>query len=183
MTTDREDYLKTHIVAIAEEAFPDNLGLEWIVRGFVHRGDFTVVEVEPQPDEVGYTRFKLVQSFANPQKPKHNIACYCFEDGKWQLLFGDSAFAPRTSPDSFPPRDTRKPSKVLSVLFVLLGGAFLLVAWHFWNIGEIASEGFNNRGAMTVTREGDPLSFWLYIGVMSFIGGSFFIGGLRSLFK
>ncbi len=82
---DRESYLREKIVWIAEDEFPDNTGLEWTIHGFEHSGEFTLVELEPKPDEVGYSRFKFVVSFENPSSPLV-IATYCLEDGKYSLL-------------------------------------------------------------------------------------------------
>ena len=45
------------------------------------------VEVEPRPDDVGYSRFRFIIEFDSPTNP--NITyCYCLEDtGEWDLLF------------------------------------------------------------------------------------------------
>lgn len=82
-----EDYVGDHIVQIAEEQFPDNRGLEWIVCGFQHREDrgLAFAEVEPRPNVVGYPRFQFVFQTSRTAPPKH-AATYCLESGKFTLL-------------------------------------------------------------------------------------------------
>ena len=82
---DMENYAQEHIVEIAEMQFPDNTGLEWIIHGFEHRDDFTYVEVEPVPQEVGYPRFKFVLTPARAGGAVA-IATYCLEDNIYKLL-------------------------------------------------------------------------------------------------
>ncbi|NIS74361.1 MAG: hypothetical protein GTO08_03605 [Deltaproteobacteria bacterium] len=80
-----EDYVREHIVEIAEENFPDNPGLEWNIHGFEYRDGLTIVEVEPEPDEAGYSRFKFVVS--SPKGGDVEVdAIYCLKDGVYSLL-------------------------------------------------------------------------------------------------
>jgi hypothetical protein len=93
-----EGYVRDHIVEIAEEQFPDNRGLQWIVYGFQHREDLGLVfaEVEPRPDVVGYPRFQF--AFLTPRTPPpKQVAAYCLESGKYTLL-SKSGDAPRNLP-------------------------------------------------------------------------------------
>jgi hypothetical protein len=39
---DRENYLNANIVKFAEESFPDDLGLQWIVHGFDHNYEYRI---------------------------------------------------------------------------------------------------------------------------------------------
>ncbi|NIS75230.1 MAG: hypothetical protein GTO08_08110 [Deltaproteobacteria bacterium] len=87
-----EKYVTEHIVEIAEGIFVENLGLSWTIHGFELRDDLTYVEIEPQPDEVGYSRFKFVIYSPGPEIA-HVIACYCLENGAYSLLFTDSRFS------------------------------------------------------------------------------------------
>ncbi len=82
----REHYINENITRHAEESFPDNLGLRWTVLGFDHDERTTLVEVEPTPDEVGYSRFQFVYSFYAGEEPKV-IACYSLEGSRYTLLF------------------------------------------------------------------------------------------------
>ena len=93
-----EGYVRNHIVEIAEEQFPDNRGLKWIVYGFQHREDLGLVfaEVEPRPDVVGYPRFQFAFLTPRTAPPKH-VAAYCLEFGKYTLL-SKSRDAPRNLP-------------------------------------------------------------------------------------
>jgi hypothetical protein len=86
-----EEYVSEHIVEIAEGIFPDNLGLAWIIHGFEHRDNLTYVEVEPKPDEVGYSRFKFVISSPRPGDV-NVIAGYDLTDGTYSLLFTAPGF-------------------------------------------------------------------------------------------
>ena len=81
----REDYLRQNIVSLAEEEFPDNIGLEWNIIGFMHKEHLTYVEVVPNSDTVGYAQFQFVVSFEN-KSPTMVIATYCFEEGKYSLF-------------------------------------------------------------------------------------------------
>jgi len=85
MEPEREKYLRENIISIAEEHFPDDTGLEWIIHAFTHKEHLTIVEVEPKPDTVGYTHFKFVVSFKDANAPMV-VATYCLEDGHYTLL-------------------------------------------------------------------------------------------------
>lgn len=76
---------------MAEDTFPDNTGLEWIIHRSQHADDFTLVEVEPKPAEVGYPRFKFFVSFLHPQKPEH-WGTYIPVKSHWELLCYDPKY-------------------------------------------------------------------------------------------
>lgn len=82
-----EDYVRGKVVQFAEKQFPDNPGLQWALLGFRHREDLRVVfaEVEPQPDEVGYSRFQFAFLVLPSGPPKH-VATYCLQSGKYSLM-------------------------------------------------------------------------------------------------
>jgi hypothetical protein len=82
-----EDYVRDHLVEIAEEQFPDNVGLRWTLHRFQHREDLGLVlaEVEPDPSEVGYPRFQFAFRTSGGGPPKH-IATYCLDGGVFTLL-------------------------------------------------------------------------------------------------
>jgi hypothetical protein len=80
----REAWLRTHVVGIAEDTFPDDLGLDWVVQGFEHRGPLTLVEVEPRPATVGYPRFRFAVSFAGSEP--RCLATYAAKNGRFELL-------------------------------------------------------------------------------------------------
>lgn len=82
-----EDYVRGHVVQFAEEEFPDNPGLQWTVLAFRHREDLGVVfaEVEPQPDQVGYSRFQFA-FLLPPSGPPTHVATYCLQSGKYTML-------------------------------------------------------------------------------------------------
>lgn len=93
-----EDYVRAHVVEIAEDQFPDNVGLQWTVLGFQHREDLGLVfvEVEPSPDEVGYPRFQFALQASHAGPPKR-VATYCLDAGHYTLL-STSPGAPRSVP-------------------------------------------------------------------------------------
>jgi hypothetical protein len=93
-----EDYVRAHVVEIAEDQFPDNVGLQWTVLGFQHREDLGLVfvEVEPRPDEVGYPRFQFALQASHAGPPKR-VATYCLDAGHYTLL-STSPGAPRNVP-------------------------------------------------------------------------------------
>jgi hypothetical protein len=80
-----EKYVREHIVEIAEEQFPDNPDLEWNIHRFEYRDGLTIVEVEPETDEVGYSRFKFVVSPTESGDVDVD-AIYCLKDGVYSLL-------------------------------------------------------------------------------------------------
>lgn len=79
----REAAIRERIVAMAEDTFPDNVGQEWPILGFEHRGHLTFVEVEPKPATVGYPRFKFVVPAGGEPRA---VATYCLEGGRYVLL-------------------------------------------------------------------------------------------------
>ena len=85
----REEYIRNNINSIAESAFPDNIGNTWIIHEILEQDKQWLVEVEPQPDDVGYTRFRFTIVFSVPDNP-HITECYCLNEfGSWGLLFSD----------------------------------------------------------------------------------------------
>ena len=86
---EQEQYIRDNITSIAEEAFPDNIGNEWIIHNISEHTKGFDVEVEPQPDDVGYSRLRFIIEFATPTTL--NITeCYSLEEsGEWDLLFTD----------------------------------------------------------------------------------------------
>jgi len=84
---EQEQYIRDNITSIAEEAFPDNIGNEWIIHNILEHPKGIEVEVEPRPDDVGYSLFRFIIEFNAPNSA--NITyCYCLEDtGEWDLLF------------------------------------------------------------------------------------------------
>ena len=84
---EQEQYVREHIVSIAESAFPDNIGNDWLIHDLIVHPGKIEVEVEPIPDNVGYPRFRFFIEFDAPDKP--NITeCYCLDaSGEWDLLF------------------------------------------------------------------------------------------------
>ena len=87
MMNDQEQYIRDNISSIAEEAFPDNIGNEWQIHNIIEHPKGIEVEVEPRPDNIGYSRFRFILEFKTPVEP---IITYCYfldETGEWDLLF------------------------------------------------------------------------------------------------
>ncbi len=57
---EREQFIRDNITSIAEEAFPDDIGIEWVIHNIVDHPKGIEVEVEPRPDDVSYTRFRFI---------------------------------------------------------------------------------------------------------------------------
>ncbi len=85
MNEAREAYIQKHITWFCEEEFPDDTGIQWPILGFQHHDGLVFVEVEPQPNQVGYDKFKFVFSFNDPQKVCI-VATYCWENEEFSLL-------------------------------------------------------------------------------------------------
>jgi hypothetical protein len=84
---EQEQYIRDNIINIAEKSFPDNIGNEWIIHNIMEHPKGIEVEVEPKPDNVGYTRFRFIIEFKSPTEPNITF-CYCLEDtGEWDLMF------------------------------------------------------------------------------------------------
>ena len=81
----RESFLKDNITRLAEVAFPDNKGIQWNIISLEHKAHLTYAEVEPSSETAGYSRFKFVISFKNPEAP-NVIGTYCFKDGQYSLF-------------------------------------------------------------------------------------------------
>ncbi len=79
-----EKYVRQHVVEIAEENFPDDLGYNWWIHRFTHHGALSYAEAEADQD-VGYERIQFVFSTLVEGIPKH-IATYCLEEGAYYLL-------------------------------------------------------------------------------------------------
>ena len=86
---EQEQHIRDNITSIAEEVFPDNIGNVWIIHDIIDHPKRIEVEVEPRPDDVGYSRYRFIIEFKGPTKT--NITeCYCLEEtGEWDLLFTD----------------------------------------------------------------------------------------------
>lgn len=85
-----EAYIRENITAICEDSFPDNVGIQWNIIGFSEQHNLVFAEIEPQPDEVGYPRFKM--GFLEVGGTPNCVAAYSLEDGEFTLLFtGDGA--------------------------------------------------------------------------------------------
>ena len=91
-----ERYVRENITRIGRTAFPDNPDVEWILHGFSHGPDLILAEVEPRPDDVGYSRFKLGFVATGSGAPAH-VATYSLEEGVYVLL-ATGAGAPRGLP-------------------------------------------------------------------------------------
>ena len=85
---EREDYIRSNIVSIAEKAFPDDKGLKWDIKGIEHKDKISYAEVEPKPDQVGYSRIKFIISFRDMDKHKL-LGAYVWDAYLWELLFGE----------------------------------------------------------------------------------------------
>lgn len=86
-----ENYVRKHVVEIAEGKFPDNKGLEWTIHGFERESEFIYVEVEPVPPEAGYQRFKFVVT-SGKSGGVEVVAIYCLEEGVYSLLSSAPGF-------------------------------------------------------------------------------------------
>ncbi len=86
---EQEQYIRDNITSLAEEVFPDNIGNEWVIHDIVDHPKRIEVEVEPIPDDVGYSRYRFIIEFKSPTAT--NITeCYCLEEtGEWDLLSTD----------------------------------------------------------------------------------------------
>jgi hypothetical protein len=54
-----EGYVRERVTELGRETFPDNPEVKWIVHGCTHTQQWVLAEVEPEPAEVGYPRFKF----------------------------------------------------------------------------------------------------------------------------
>jgi hypothetical protein len=80
-----EAYVREHATQLGRETFPDNPDVKWIVHGFAHMRELILAEVEPEPAEIGYPRFKFGFVGGRAVSPKH-VATYCLESGAYTLL-------------------------------------------------------------------------------------------------
>ena len=95
-----EAYVRAHATEIGRETFPDNPDVKWIVHGFTHTQQLILAEVEPEPADVGYPRFKF-GFVGGPAAPPRHVATYCFESGAYALLC-TAQNAPRNLPRRLP---------------------------------------------------------------------------------
>jgi hypothetical protein len=95
----REQWIHENIVGIAEEQFPDDIGLKWSVLSIEHRGDASAVMVEPDGN-VGYSRFVFLLLF-NPGITPEHIATYAWQNGKFTLLSYSAGTSGDLCPDSW----------------------------------------------------------------------------------
>ena len=79
-----EQWVRSRIIEIAEENFPDDLGLEWRIHGVRQRSGLLFVEVEPVLAQVGYPRFLFAFTYEDAPAPSH-VATYCLEAGRYNL--------------------------------------------------------------------------------------------------
>ena len=91
---DDEDEIRDRLQAIAEEAFPDDVGVQWHVREITQQAGLYCVEAEPIPATVGYPRFRFVLGRAESGQFL-DLGCYCLAKGAWSLLYT----TPNTSSD------------------------------------------------------------------------------------
>lgn len=82
---EKEIFIRENIVDLAEESFPDSVGLAWIIHQIQHKDATTYVEIEPDPPEAGYERFVLAITFRDPEDPEV-LGIYCWDNEEYQLL-------------------------------------------------------------------------------------------------
>lgn len=71
---------------LARRTFPDNPDVTWHVRGVTSDAEGrAIVEMEPEPDTVGYPRFKLLIGCPATGGPDI-LATYALENGAFTLL-------------------------------------------------------------------------------------------------
>jgi len=105
METEREALIRSRINHIGLDSFPDNTDVEWKVLSIAHSGPYSFAEAEAVPANVGYPKFTFVLNFPAGGADPLVAGCYCFDRGKWRLLFTD----PKVSGDwkkLFPPKPT-----------------------------------------------------------------------------
>ena len=85
----REALIRERINEVGQESFPDDPDVDWAILKMTHHGVFSIVEVEPSPDEVGYSRFEFVLHFPSPDD-LGVAGCYCWSHDRWELLFTSS---------------------------------------------------------------------------------------------
>jgi len=82
----RERLIRDQIDDVGRESFPDDGDVSWNIRKMTHHGVFSIVEVEPVPDTVGYPRFEFVLHFL-AEESLEVVGCYCWSHERWELLF------------------------------------------------------------------------------------------------
>ena len=73
------------VTALARETFPDNLHNSWRVLQTLELGEQTYVMVEPDPDDVGYSRFVFLL-VPGTDTAARCVATYCLEADAFPLL-------------------------------------------------------------------------------------------------
>ena len=76
-----DDELQALVQQMCEEAFPDEEGIQFVVKKAVTDPARSYAEVVPNGD-TGYEKYVIVYSFEAKV-----LACYAFEDGAYGLLF------------------------------------------------------------------------------------------------
>lgn len=99
---DRETYLRENVVSIAEDTFPDDVGLAWAIHAIEHRGEWSAVTAEPSGN-VGYPEFVFLVSFADDAAPRP-IATYAKTDDGFSLLCTAQGVEAAGVPRRWPPR-------------------------------------------------------------------------------
>lgn len=98
----RDAYLREKIVSIAEDTFPDDVGVDWAVISIEHRGEWSAVTVKPDRD-VGYPGFVFLVSFADESAPSA-VATYAKMGSGYELLCTSRGVEKRDVPPRWPPR-------------------------------------------------------------------------------
>src|SRR5690606_7654945 len=84
----------------AKTVFPDNPDVTWTVEAVTVDADRRPqVELVPEPDEVGYPRFRFVYDCTTDPV---RLGTYAFEDGGWILLSTTDAGASTDLPATLP---------------------------------------------------------------------------------
>lgn len=84
---DRDALLHNSIWAICTDNFPDNEHNTWHIRRSLHVGDTSYLEIEPEPNDVGYDRFLFWITFVPGKSEPFVPAVYCTRiPGKFHLL-------------------------------------------------------------------------------------------------
>jgi len=91
---DDVDEVRDILQSVAEEAFPDDVGVQWHVREITQQAGFYCVEAEPVPATVGYPRFRFVLGRTQSGE-LGDFGCYCLDKGVRRLLYT----TPNTSSD------------------------------------------------------------------------------------
>ena len=69
------------VQTLGEESFPDKEGVRYVAEHVVEADGIRYAEIVPDAD-TGYSKYVFVINDGN-----RIVACYCFEDGAYSLLF------------------------------------------------------------------------------------------------